>query len=82
MSNVDLVRAWKDEDYLTELSQEEQSLVPENPAGMIELTDDELGGIDGATGELLSVLDCPNSLLLFCETYCFCIPNPIEILFR
>jgi mersacidin/lichenicidin family type 2 lantibiotic len=37
MSNFDIIRAWKDEDYRNSLSDEQRSQLPENPAGMIEL---------------------------------------------
>ena len=37
-----IIRAWKDPEYRLNLSVEEQALLPENPAGAIELTDDEL----------------------------------------
>ena len=42
-----IIRAWKDPEYRLNLSEEEQAQLPENPAGAIELTDDEL---DMATG--------------------------------
>jgi mersacidin/lichenicidin family type 2 lantibiotic len=37
-----IIRAWKDPEYRLNLSAEEQLQLPENPAGAIELTDDEL----------------------------------------
>jgi mersacidin/lichenicidin family type 2 lantibiotic len=37
-----IIRAWKDPEYRQDLSEEEQQLLPENPAGAIELTDEEL----------------------------------------
>jgi mersacidin/lichenicidin family type 2 lantibiotic len=37
-----IIRAWKDPEYRLDLSEEEQAGLPENPAGAIELTDDEL----------------------------------------
>ncbi|RIK58270.1 MAG: hypothetical protein DCC57_00860 [Chloroflexi bacterium] len=37
-----VIRAWKDPEYRLSLSAEDQALLPENPAGAIELTDDEL----------------------------------------
>ncbi len=46
-SKVDVVRAWKDEAYRASLSEDERSLLPENPAGMVELSDQELEGIAG-----------------------------------
>jgi mersacidin/lichenicidin family type 2 lantibiotic len=44
---VDIVRAWKDEAYLASLSEADRALVPVNPAGMVELSDEELEGIAG-----------------------------------
>jgi mersacidin/lichenicidin family type 2 lantibiotic len=46
-SNVDIVRAWKDEAYRASLSEDERKLLPENPAGMVELSDQELESIAG-----------------------------------
>lgn len=47
MSNEDIIRAWKDEDYWNSLSQEGRSQLPENPAGIIELSDEEMTTIAG-----------------------------------
>jgi len=47
MSKVDIVRAWKDAEYRASLSDAERALIPENPAGMVELTDEELEGVAG-----------------------------------
>jgi len=44
-----IVRSWKNEDYRLSLSVDEQALLPENPAGLIELSDQELLGIDGGS---------------------------------
>ena len=38
MSTTDIVRAWKNEDYLMSLNASELSALPQNPAGNIELT--------------------------------------------
>jgi mersacidin/lichenicidin family type 2 lantibiotic len=43
-----IVRAWKDETYRQSLSVEEQTMLPANPAGEIELTDAALEGVHGA----------------------------------
>ena len=37
-----IIRAWKDPEYRQNLSEEEREALPENPAGAIELTDEEL----------------------------------------
>ncbi len=47
MSQYDIVRAWKDEDYLNSLSEEQRSQLPENPAGMVEISDKEMEIVAG-----------------------------------
>jgi mersacidin/lichenicidin family type 2 lantibiotic len=52
--NEKIIRAWKDDDFRATLTEEEQALIPENPAGLGELSDAELeqlaGGITGCAG--------------------------------
>jgi len=43
----DIVRAWKDESYRSSLSTQEQAMLPENPAGALDLSDAELEAIQG-----------------------------------
>lgn len=38
MTHVDIIRAWKDEEYWLSLSEEQRTMVPEHPAGAIELS--------------------------------------------
>jgi mersacidin/lichenicidin family type 2 lantibiotic len=47
MTILDIIRAWKDEEYRLSLSAEQRALLPEHPAGLIELTDLELGAVAG-----------------------------------
>ena len=51
MTNDEIIRAWKDEDYRNSLSEEQRSQLPENPAGMpeevVELTPEELEELKG-----------------------------------
>jgi len=53
MKELDIERAWKDKEYFNSLSPEDQALVPPNPAGAIELNDQDLdlvaGGAVGIT---------------------------------
>jgi mersacidin/lichenicidin family type 2 lantibiotic len=48
MSHVDIIRAWKDEEYRSSLSDAERALLSDKPVGLIELTDAELGAVAGA----------------------------------
>jgi mersacidin/lichenicidin family type 2 lantibiotic len=47
MRNIDIIRAWKDPEYRLSLSEAEKALLPDHPAGIIELTDDEMGAVAG-----------------------------------
>ena len=47
MSNIDIIRAWKDEEYRNSLSEEQRSQLPENPAGMVELSDEDMEALAG-----------------------------------
>ena len=77
MSNLNVVRAWKDARYRRTLSAEELAQLPENPAGPVELTDSELrnaGGFGGgdaavpdtAFASLTRVGCCPRTTALTC----------------
>jgi mersacidin/lichenicidin family type 2 lantibiotic len=47
MTKKDIIRAWKDEEYRTSLSEAERAKLPKHPAGLIELTDVELATVAG-----------------------------------
>jgi mersacidin/lichenicidin family type 2 lantibiotic len=47
MSHEDIIRAWKDEEYRNSLSEEQRAQLPENPAGMIELSDEAMQNVAG-----------------------------------
>ena len=53
MSNIDVVRAWKDTTYYNSLTEAERTLVPDNPVGLVSLDDADLllvvGGVEVAT---------------------------------
>jgi mersacidin/lichenicidin family type 2 lantibiotic len=48
MPNIDIIRAWKDEEYRASLTDAERAQLPANPAGLIELEENELRAIAGA----------------------------------
>jgi mersacidin/lichenicidin family type 2 lantibiotic len=64
MSKQNIIRAWKDRAYRRGLSQAERALLPENPAGLIELTDAQLGAIDGG------LRDAPTPACTQVDTVC------------
>ena len=68
---LDLIRAWKDESYREGLTSHERALLPQNPAGAIELTEDELASIDGGMLPISYTTLTPTiSVLLSCRAMC------------
>jgi mersacidin/lichenicidin family type 2 lantibiotic len=69
---IDIVRAWKDEAYRRSLSPEEQAMLPENPAGVLELSDAELQVIHGGNSALMSVLCSVLCHSIACGSFALC----------
>jgi mersacidin/lichenicidin family type 2 lantibiotic len=69
MSKLDIIRAWKDEEYREGLSAAERSRLPQNPAGIIELTEPDLAEVEGGT--ISYPMGC-DSFITICSylTYC------------
>jgi mersacidin/lichenicidin family type 2 lantibiotic len=68
---IDIVRAWKDDEYRNSLSSEEQAMLPANPAGSLELSDADLETVHGAKGckyVNTNALLCVQSVLIYCFT--------------
>jgi mersacidin/lichenicidin family type 2 lantibiotic len=69
VADIDVIRAWKDAKYRRSLTDEQRAALPPNPAGMIELTDDELAsaaGLSGAGGK-----PPPQTTAINCTLYSF-----------
>ncbi len=47
MTGNQVIQAWKNEDYRSSLSAEQGAMLPDNPAGMIELSDADLSAVSG-----------------------------------
>jgi mersacidin/lichenicidin family type 2 lantibiotic len=54
MKTSEVIRAWKDAAYRETLSEEDRSLVPQNPAGLVELTDEQLKQASGLSGIIVT----------------------------
>jgi mersacidin/lichenicidin family type 2 lantibiotic len=50
MSQKDIIRAWKDEEFRSSLSHQERALLPTHPAGLIELTDEAINDLKANGG--------------------------------
>jgi mersacidin/lichenicidin family type 2 lantibiotic len=51
MRKIDFARAFRDEDYFLSLTPAERASLPDHPAAMIEVSEDELRAVAGATTE-------------------------------
>ncbi len=66
MSKVDIIRAWKDEEYVNSLTDIQRAMLPQNPAGIIELTDEDLH--NAAAGNLQVPVTVTFSVDAFCQS--------------
>jgi len=62
---VDVIRAWKDERYFLSLTADQRQALPAHPAGMIELSDDDLRQAFGGSGSTNT--DCTHPCSLGCN---------------
>ena len=68
MSTLDVIRAWKDEEYRASLGGSELGALPANPTGMIDLSEIELSGIAGGTDGTFPTGCIPTCTLQGCPT--------------
>jgi mersacidin/lichenicidin family type 2 lantibiotic len=62
---MDIIRAWKDAEYRNSLSEAERAALPPNPAGIVELPDDDMHiarGGDWHTNNLVNSCGQPGHL--------------------
>lgn len=80
MSTLDIVRAWKDEEYCQSLSDTQRASLPQNPVGVVELSDAQLtaaaGGEDPILTVTITVPFCPTA---YNCTYAGCITITITL---
>ena len=50
MKKIDVIRAWRDEEYRNNLTPEELASLPENPAGLSVVDDSVLRSVTGGCG--------------------------------
>ena len=66
MSRDDIIRAWKDAEFRKKLCSKKRALLPDNPAGYIELKDEDLGAVVGGS----SLPEC-TGYINTCDAQCF-----------
>ena len=69
MSNKKAIRVWKDEEFRLSLSEAERASLPQNPAGLIELSDAELGAVGGGIIHTFLACSVPCYPTLLCTVY-------------
>jgi len=75
MSQVDIVRAWKDEEYRTGLSPEQQAIVPPHPCGALHLNDAALSSVAGGSDGSPLCMPPPDFTITVCPwTIIGCLP--------
>ena len=74
MPNRNVIRAWKEPAYRNSLSEAERSAMQINPAGTVEISDEDLGKVSGGhiytipyTLCLCTLIICPNTLRPGCN---------------
>ena len=65
MSKPDIIRAWKDAEYRSSLSESQKAVLPDNPAGGIDLSDSDLSSVAGGTFTE-AIYGCPTGDLIPC----------------
>ncbi len=66
MSHPNVIRAWKDEEYRASLSEAERAQLPGHPAGLVELSEDDIDLAAGGTTITWSIT------LPICPTFVMC----------
>jgi mersacidin/lichenicidin family type 2 lantibiotic len=70
MSQVNVIRAWKDEEYRNSLSDAERAALPENPAGLAEVAETDLVQVVGGIRLITLYIGCTS---VICPTG-LCLP--------
>lgn len=73
MNHIDIARAWKDEAYRDSLTEAQRAELPENPAGLVEISDADLREVNGGSF-LCSAINCSWACSVFCTGGCTTIP--------
>ena len=74
MSTRNIIRAWKDPAWRNRLSSAERASLPLNPAGAVEISDEDLGKVAGGKPRLTAW--CPTISNCTCDpTWDYCVPQ-------
>ena len=82
MSRADVIRAWKDVEYRASLSASEIDMLPAHPAGLVEISDADLGGVAGGSDDgitIFSVNFCMTITVCVTVTFCITTLTPVTV---
>lgn len=78
MSKLDVIRAWKDAEYRSSLTDKQRASLPDNPAGALDLSDLDLDSVAGGTEATPPIwgtqvwFGCPTGDYFPCPSDFFC----------
>lgn len=76
MNKTDVIRAWKDPFYRASLPDEDQAALPQHPAGVADLTDDQIRTL-GASGGTTTAPTCTNYTFANLHACCPATTSPL-----
>jgi mersacidin/lichenicidin family type 2 lantibiotic len=56
LNGVDVIRAWKDEEYRASLSEDQRAALPQSPADLDELSDEQLEELAGGSWICITII--------------------------
>ena len=70
MTHEDVIRSWKDEDFLLSLTTEQQAHLPANPAGTVEFAGPSGRAVSTVTsGQSICCISETGGCTVFCHTF-------------
>jgi len=72
MSKRNIIRAWKDPKYRNSLIETQKALLPANPAGIVEIPDEELNNVSGGRERAPYTTICSYVCTITCTCNAFC----------
>ena len=69
MDKRKIIRAWRDAEFRSKLTEAERSMLPESPAGLVEISDEDLAGVAGVASQNLCTARCTLWILCIAASY-------------
>jgi len=81
MNRLDIIRAWKDEEYRGSLDEAQRTALPENPAGLVELNAEQLeNAVGGKPLPSFTIACWPKTFNVSCQrTFLVVCPRTLAV---